>query len=119
MEYHSSELAITQQAVAAYARLTDDFNPIHMDPAFAGKTAMGGVIAHGTLSLALVWEALGQAPGFDPRGLSLDIRFVKPVRLGSTVRAGAYGSMAEGFEVWVCNSKDEKVIAGVATPRAA
>jgi len=41
---------IDMAAILAYAEITGDFNPIHVDPAFAATTAMGGVIAHGTLS---------------------------------------------------------------------
>ena len=47
-------LRADRQAILAYAELTGDFNPIHVDPEFAAKTPMGGVIAHGTLSLNLI-----------------------------------------------------------------
>ena len=50
-------LVLTPERVAAYAEVTQDFNPLHLDPAFAATTSFGGPIAHGTLNLALVWEA--------------------------------------------------------------
>ena len=117
MEYHSHDLEVTQEAVALYAEVTDDFNPIHLDSDFAMKTAMGGVIAHGTLSLGLVWDVLSRVPGFDGAHAALDIRFVRPVRLGNTVRAGARATESGGLEVWVENERGELVIAGSATVR--
>ena len=40
------------QAILNYADVTNDYNPIHVDKEFAAKSPMGGVIAHGTMSLA-------------------------------------------------------------------
>ncbi len=68
------------EAVAAYAELTQDFNPIHLDPDFAAKTPLGRPIVHGTLTLSLVWPLV--APG-----AALELRFVKPVFVGEEVRA--------------------------------
>ncbi len=53
-------MEIDQAAINAYARITDDFNPIHTDPTFAATTPMGGVIAHGTMSLNLIWQMAAQ-----------------------------------------------------------
>ncbi|MBM3556672.1 MAG: acyl dehydratase, partial [Alphaproteobacteria bacterium] len=88
-------LVVDQAAIAKYAAITNDFNPIHLDADFAAKTPMKGIIAHGTMSLGLLWQALGRA--FDPAELSrlaIDIRFVRPVRIGDTVTAG--GRRREG-----------------------
>lgn len=115
MERHSDELLITAEALSVYAELTDDYNPIHMDPAFAAGTVMKGVIAHGTLSLALIWQALARQTEAPQTGLLLDIRFIKPVRLGDWVHAGARPGLPGEYEVWVANDRDEVVIAGTAT----
>lgn len=82
-------LTVTAEAIRAYAELTQDFNPIHLDPVFAAGTAMGGVIAHGTMSIGLLWQMLQRnrgASAFD--GLDLELHFVKPVRIGETLVAG-------------------------------
>lgn len=89
IELTPATLTVTAEAIRAYAELTQDFNPIHLDPVFAAGTAMGGVIAHGTMSIGLLWQMLQRnrgASAFD--GLDLELRFVKPVRIGETLVAG-------------------------------
>src|SRR4051794_35713846 len=85
----SARLTVEPPLIASYADLTQDFNPIHLDPAFAAKTPMGEVIAHGTMSIGLIWQSLEQSLGASAFvDADLDIRFVKPVRLGETLVAG-------------------------------
>lgn len=117
-ELKSIALTADREAILRYAQITDDYNPIHVDPEFAAQTPMGGVIAHGTLSLNLIWQSL--AATFGPqalRGAVLDIRFVKPVRAGDTVRAGGRVSAAGGgcYDVWVRNQNGDNVIEGAVT----
>lgn len=98
----TATLTVTPEAIRAYAELTDDFNPIHLDPQFAASTAMGGVIAHGTMSVCLLWQALFRSFGPDAfAALELDIRFVKPVRIGETLTAGGESQETGTFRVWV------------------
>ena len=111
----SITMKVDRAAILAYAGITGDFNPIHVDPEFAAKTPMGGVIAHGTLSLNLIWQSLAASFGTDAlRGASLDIRFSKPVRDGDTVQAGGRLSEAELYDVWVRNQDGLNVIEGTA-----
>ncbi len=112
------------QAILDYAALTNDYNPLHVDHAFAAKTPFGGVIAHGTMSVALIWQALAQTLGTQALdGIDLDIRFMKPVRIGDTVAGG--GQLQEGsndvYDVWVKtqNGEGDVVISGTATIRRA
>lgn len=110
---------IDRQSILLYAAVTDDFNPIHVDDAFAAQSPMGGIIAHGMLSLNLIWQSLratlGQA---GTRDIELAIRFTRPVRIDDVVTAG--GSLsdpaARRYEVWVRNQSGETVIAGTAQP---
>jgi len=90
-EARSEVMQVTPAIIAAYAELTGDSNPIHLDSAFAASTPMGGIIAHGTLAAALVWQAALAATG-DPLALSdttATIRFRQPVRPGDRVEAVA------------------------------
>lgn len=115
-------LKVDRQAILAYARITGDFNPIHVDPEFAARTAMGGVIAHGTLSLNLIWQSLAATFGSAAmRGASIDIRFTKPVREGDMVAAGGRRSadVPERYDVWVRNQDGISVIEGTAILLAA
>jgi acyl dehydratase len=110
-------LQIDRDAILAYAEITGDFNPVHVDEAFAAGTAMGGIIAHGTLSLNLIWQSLAASFGTDAlNGTALDIRFARPVRIGDTVQAGGQHSETEArlYDVWVRNQDGVNVIEGTA-----
>ncbi|MFH5926339.1 MaoC family dehydratase [Roseomonas xinghualingensis] len=109
-------LHVDREAVLAYAAITDDFNPVHVDEAFAATTAFGRPIAHGMLSLNLIWQSLRQALGSGVP-VSMDIRFVRPVLMGMRVTSGgAARSDGPGYEVWVRDETGEAVITGVAIP---
>jgi acyl dehydratase len=117
-----TEVSLTTdpQMAQAYAELTDDFNPIHLDPAFAAQTPMRRCIAHGTMSLGLLWQALYRTFGPDAlERIDLEVRFVKPVYVGESVRAG--GERREGcdncYDVWVKGDDGIGRIVGVATFR--
>lgn len=100
----TASLSVTAETVRSYAELTDDFNPIHLDAEFAAKTVMGRPIAHGTMSLCLLWQCLQRNFGTQPLGeLNLDVRFVKPVYIGDVVTAGGQPSEAAAgqYDVWV------------------
>lgn len=111
-------LTVTMPTIMAYADLTDDYNPIHVDREFAEKTEMKGIIAHGTMSLNLIWQSLRKTLGTPAMaGTRLDIRFVRPVRENDIVTGGgAERADTPGtYDVWVRNQKDEPVITGTAT----
>ena len=108
---------IDMNAILDYAQITGDFNPIHVDPAFAATTAMGGVIAHGTLSMNLIWQLVSANFGIDAcRGASIDIRFARPVRIGDRVTAGGVSRPDGGYDVWVRNQEGVAVIEGTMQP---
>ncbi|MDN8618477.1 MaoC family dehydratase [Variovorax ginsengisoli] len=106
----SARLTVEPPLIASYADLTQDFNPIHLDPAFAAKTPMGGLIAHGTMSIGLIWQSLEQSLGAAAfADADLDIRFVKPVRLGETLVAGGRlrADDPRTYDVWVRAEQDD------------
>ncbi len=109
-------------AILNYADVTQDYNPIHVDKEFAAKSPMGGIIAHGTMSLALIWQALKSTHGADTLNrVHLDIRFVSPVRIDDTVTGGGelQADSNNVYDVWVKNQNDQMVIKGTATIKAA
>ena len=115
-------LKITQQRINAYAEITGDPNPIHLDAAFAAKTEMRGIIAHGTLSMNLILRAVAETFGADAcDGAEMDIRFVKPVRVDDTVTASGKHDPAETgrYNVQVTNQAGEPVIVGWIRPTRA
>ncbi|MFA7666917.1 MAG: MaoC/PaaZ C-terminal domain-containing protein [Burkholderiaceae bacterium] len=109
-------LKVEPATIRAYAQLTDDFNPIHLDPVFAASTPMGGVIAHGTMSICLLWQAVYRAFGAQAfeSVLDLDIRFLKPVREGETLSAGGRrnAEVPGCYDVWVRGENGEDRLAG-------
>ena len=113
-------LRVDRAAIRLYAEASNDYNPIHLDPEFAARTPMGGVIAHGLLSMSLIWQSLAATFGTERMaGIALDVRFVKPVREDVWVSSGGtrIGDTA-AYDVWVKAELDggpETVIAGTAT----
>ncbi|WP_435179914.1 MaoC family dehydratase [Halorussus sp. AFM4] len=83
-----ASLAVTRETIDAYADLTGDDNPIHLDDGYAAETLFGGRVAHGMLSAGVVSAALADLPG-DVIYLSQDLDFENPVRPGQTITATA------------------------------
>ena len=81
-----ASLSITESAIDAYAELTGDDNPIHVDDEYAAETFFGGRVAHGMFTAGAVSAALADLPG-DVVYLSQDLSFENPVRPGQTVTA--------------------------------
>jgi 3-hydroxybutyryl-CoA dehydratase len=97
-------LEVKMATIRAYAELTDDFNPIHLDPEFAASTPMGGIIAHGTMSMCLLYQMLQRNLGAAAfAALDIDVRFLRPVREGEVLTAGgaAKADAAGTYDVWV------------------
>jgi len=115
MNQTPTTLLVTQDAIRAYAELSNDFNPIHLDPEFAAKTPMNGIIAHGTMSLCLLWKALARTFGPDAfERLDLNVGFVKPVRIGETLSAGCQARADDPatYDVWVRSGDGTDRISG-------
>jgi len=79
---------ITETDINDFAKLTGDFNPVHLDQAYAEKTIFKGRIAHGLLSVGLLSSILGNIlPGHGTIYLSQEVKFIAPVRIGDTITA--------------------------------
>ncbi|HKX19377.1 MAG TPA: MaoC family dehydratase [bacterium] len=79
---------ITDNDIEAFARLTGDNNPLHVDEAFALRSRFGRRVAHGLLSAGIVSAVLGtRLPGPGAIYLRQTLRFVRPVYPGDTVTA--------------------------------
>ncbi len=81
---------ITEHDVYAYAGITGDFNPAHINEVYAEKTFFKSRIAHGMLSAGLISTIIGtQLPGPGSIYLKQEIKFTAPVRFGDTITARA------------------------------
>ncbi|WP_425995560.1 MaoC family dehydratase [Caulobacter sp. DWR1-3-2b1] len=77
---------VTQERIQRFAEASDDFNPVHMDEAFASRTAYRGRIAHGLLSASFGSAVVGTIlPGAGAIYLGQTMAFHKPVRIGDEV----------------------------------
>ncbi|HWT52270.1 MAG TPA: MaoC family dehydratase [Caulobacter sp.] len=74
--------------IQAFADVTGDTNPVHLDADYAAATSFGGRIAHGMLSAGYISAVLGTTlPGPGAIYLSQTLRFRRPVRIGDSVTA--------------------------------
>ena len=81
---------VTDELVRAFAEISGDYNPIHLDEEFAANTRFGRRIAHGMLSGAFISAVLGYE--FHERKivyLSQKMKFVSPVYIGDTITTTA------------------------------
>ena len=79
---------ITDEDVRAFAALTGDNNPVHLDDTFASGTRFGRRIAHGMLGASLISAVLGtELPGAGSIYLSQTLQFLGPVYLDDTLTA--------------------------------
>jgi 3-hydroxybutyryl-CoA dehydratase len=86
----SAELTrtITDADVMAFATLTGDFNPVHVDESAAAASPFGSRIAHGMLTASLFSTLLAMhLPGAGSIYLSQSVQFLRPVKLGDTITA--------------------------------
>lgn len=85
------ERIVTADDIQKFAEVTGDTNPLHRDAAFAAKTRFGEPIAHGMLSAGYISAVLGTklAPDRVAVYLSQSLRFLRPVKIGDTIKAVA------------------------------
>ena len=80
------EHVVTDAMLVAFAEVTGDHNPVHLDDAFAATTRFGGRIAHGMLVGGFISAAIAtRLPGPGTVYLGQSLRFTRPVRIGDTV----------------------------------
>lgn len=105
---------LTETDLAFFAAVSGDFDPIHMDEAYAQGTPFGRRIAHGLLSMALLsaaaagMSALARDRGYTGTSVSLGfdkVRFLAPVFIGDSLTASyeiATVDLAKGRSLSAC-----------------
>jgi 3-hydroxybutyryl-CoA dehydratase len=77
---------MTEALVNAYAELTGDFSPVHVDEEFAKQSRFGARIAHGMLSAGFLSATIGMdLPGPGTVWVAQAFKFKQPVKLGDTI----------------------------------
>lgn len=97
---------ITDEDVRAFAAVSGDENPLHLDEDFAANTRFGKRIAHGMLSASLISAVLANdLPGQGSIYMGQTLKFVAPVFIGDEITA----------RVTVTSVRDDKPIAKLET----
>jgi acyl dehydratase len=111
---------VTQAQIDAYAEVSNDHNPIHVNPDVARSVGLDGTIAHGMLSMAFAGQALTDwLTATQGRGRlgRLRVRFQAMVRPGDTLTCRGVLRPAEQdkprqADVWIENQRRERVLTG-------
>ena len=79
---------VTEADIYLFAGITGDFNPAHINEAYAQETFFKTRIAHGMLSAGFISAVIGtRLPGPGTVYLHQALDFLAPVRIGDTVTA--------------------------------
>jgi acyl dehydratase len=90
-EFESAARTVTESDIVAFAGLSGDYNPLHIDEEFCKKTIFGTRIAHGPLVYSIAAGLLFQLHLYDDTLIAFlgfeNLKFTKPVKPGDTIRA--------------------------------
>ncbi len=76
---------MTEADIFAFAAITGDFNPIHVNVEFAKNSFFGKRVAHGMLTASLINQTLTNLGGLGTIHLTQTVKFMAPVFIGDTV----------------------------------
>jgi 3-hydroxybutyryl-CoA dehydratase len=84
----SFQKTVSEADIVAFAGVTGDKNPVHLDAAYAAKTMFKERIAHGMLTASYISAVFGmEMPGPGVIYVSQTLNFRAPVKIGDTVTA--------------------------------
>ncbi|MGW7774794.1 MaoC family dehydratase [Pseudomonas machongensis] len=111
---------ITDADIKAYAGLSGDHNPVHVNREYAEQSRFGKRIAHGLMSAGFFSALFGtRLPGPGCVYVSQSLNFLRPVYIDDTVLAEVCVTAVDlkkrrvSFDT-VCKVKGKKVISGCA-----
>lgn len=110
----AATITITQSLIDAYATIAGDFNPVHVDPAFAAATPFGKTIAHGCIPMEPIFRLVQSHSGraVMPQGSSMKLRYLRPSHPGDTIGIVVKAWQDDGLEFQCVNQRGETVIEG-------
>lgn len=118
------EFLITEEIGRAFAKVSQDENPLHLQEDYAKKTPFGRRIAHGMLLGSYISAMLGmELPGEGTIYMKQELTFLKPVYYGDTIRVKIEVTKLEPekkravLSTSCYNQKSEQVLAGSALVR--
>jgi acyl dehydratase len=108
---------VSRVQLVRYAGASGDFNPIHWDPERGAEMGLGGVIAHGMLSMGFLGQYAASIGGAE-NVHRLKVRFGAMVRPGDVLTCKGVVRDIDGtratLDVWAENQDGEKVTTGEA-----
>ncbi len=123
-ESAEKEFLITEEIGRAFAKVSQDENPLHLQEDYAKKTPFGKRIAHGMLLGSYISAMLGmELPGEGTIYMKQELTFLKPVYYGDTIRVKIEVTKLEPekkravLSTSCYNQKSEQVLAGSALVR--
>lgn len=112
---------LTLSDIQAFAAVSGDFNPTHVDAEYALQSLFQGLVAHGMWGGTLISSLLGTVfPGAGTVYVEQTLRFALPVRVGDTLTVSATVTAKEDSSkrVWldcsVTNQNGTLVLEGAA-----
>ena len=112
----SRSLTISDDTIRAFAEVTGDTNPVHLDDDYAAGTRFGRRIAHGMIAAGLISATLANdLPGPGTVYLNQTLKFKLPVYPGDTVTATVEVLAVRPDKpivtlVTVCTNQDDEVV---------
>lgn len=112
----SRTTTITDAMIRAFADLTGDTNPVHLDDAYAADTRFGRRIAHGMIAAGLISATLANdLPGPGTVYLSQTLQFKAPVYPGDAITTTVEVKSVRPDKPIVtlrtsCKNQDDKVV---------
>lgn len=116
----SFEVTVTEEMMDSFGRITGDINPLHNNIEYAESKGYAGKVVYGLLTASFLSTLAGvYLPGEKSLIQSIEVKFVKPVFIGDTLRI--VGEVKEVNDtvnqivlgVLIKNHKEEKVLRGV------
>lgn len=112
---------LTLADIQAFAAVSGDTNPAHLDPEYANATLFHGVIGHGMWGGSLISSLLGTVfPGPGTIYLEQNLHFSRPVRIGDTLNVTVTCISKQDdkktveLDCLLVNQKGDRVLYGVA-----
>ena len=121
---HRFTKQVSNEDVVAFAEVSGDKNPLHLDDEYAKNTMFGERIAHGMIGAGVISAAIGMGmPGIGTTYLGQNLKFKRPVKIGDTLTVElevTHISEKEKFDIAVLkttcvNQNGEVVIDGEAS----
>ncbi|MBC7487102.1 MAG: MaoC family dehydratase [Cytophagaceae bacterium] len=82
-DFYSENFSYSMEDVKTFATISGDFNPIHIDEAYAANTVFKKPIVHGIFALSVFSKMIGMTfPGEGTVYMGQDVSFKRPVFVG-------------------------------------